>query len=70
MAFSWNQALLDQMDFAWQAQFRPRMEGLTDAEYLWEPVEGGWSVRQDASGTWRQEFVQPEPDPPPFTTIA
>lgn len=27
------------------AQFRPRLEELTDAEYRWEPVAGCWSVR-------------------------
>ncbi len=70
MTFSWNHALLDQLAFAWEVQFLPRMEGLTDAEYLWEPVANCWSVRPDACGSWRQDLADREPDPPPFTTIA
>jgi hypothetical protein len=42
-----------------------RLTGLTDEEYLWEPVPGCWTVRGGvADGTW------PPPDPPPVTTIA
>ncbi len=70
MPIAWNRELLDQLDFAWNHQFLPRMAGLTDDEYLWEPVPGCWSVRRDAEGTWRMDRTSPEPDPPPFTTIA
>ena len=34
---SWNQLLLDQLEWHWQHQLRPRLEGLTDAELDWEP---------------------------------
>ena len=37
--------LHDQLDFHWQHRLRPRLEGLTDDEYLWEPVPGCWSIR-------------------------
>ena len=56
-----------------------RVDGLTDDEYLWEPVPGCWSVRPRAQnqtkqargrGDWVIELERPEPDPPPFTTIA
>jgi hypothetical protein len=70
MTFSWSSTLLDQMEFAWEAQFLPRLDGLTDAEYRWEPVAGCWSVRPDADGRWWQEHTYPDPVPPPFTTIA
>src|ERR1700722_6517655 len=30
-----------------------RLEGLTDAEYFWEPVDGCWSLREGADGRWR-----------------
>ncbi len=70
MTFSWNHALLDQLAFAWEVQFLPRTEGLTDAEYLWEPVPGCWSVRLGEDGRWRQDLADREPNPPPFTTIA
>ncbi|MEJ7900758.1 MAG: DinB family protein [Thermomicrobiales bacterium] len=70
MTFSWNHALLDQLALAWDAQFRLRLEGLADEEYLWEPVADCWSVRPDRQGYWRQDLADREPDPPPFTTIA
>jgi len=66
MSFSWNHALLDQLGFAWDAQFRPRLQGLADAECLWEPVAGCWMVRPDPQGHWRQDLADREPDPPPF----
>ena len=30
--------LRDQLTWHWDAQLRPRLDGLTDEEYLWEPV--------------------------------
>src|SRR5690606_19559445 len=62
--------LLDQLDFAWNHQFLPRMEGLTDEEYFWEPVDNCWTVFRDDNDLWRVSWEEPEPDPPPFTTIA
>ncbi|MFR9806736.1 DinB family protein [Pseudonocardia sp. RS010] len=71
--------LAEQLSFHWQALLRPKLEGLTDAEYRWEPAPG-WSVRpagspapgavQAGSGEFRIDFAFPEPDPPPLTTIA
>ncbi|MFJ3924355.1 DinB family protein [Streptomyces sp. NPDC090022] len=56
---------------------------LTDAEYLWEPVPGCWSVRPRAAGPGPRATVlagagdhgrdatpPPHPAPPPFTTLA
>jgi uncharacterized damage-inducible protein DinB len=34
---SWNQLLLDQLEWHWEHQLRPRFEGLTDEELHWEP---------------------------------
>lgn len=45
-----------------------RLSGLTDEEYLWEPVPNCWSVRRGAAG-FRLDGEWPPPDPPPFTTI-
>lgn len=70
MTTSWRDLLLDQLDFYWQAQLWPRLSGLTDHEYLWEPVEGAWSLRPSEDGTVRIEAVVPEPPVPPVTTIA
>lgn len=58
--------LADQLDFHWQHHFRPRLEGLTDDEYFWEPVGGCWTVHRDGG----IDFAYPPPDPEPFTTIA
>jgi len=73
------ETLLDQLDWHWQHQLRPRLAGLGDDEYLWEPVPGCWSVRprgtgvapiQAGSGAWTIDFAMPQPEPPPVTTIA
>ena len=69
-AVKWNAELLDQLDFTWNVHFLPRMEGLTDEEYLWEPVADCWSVRPQPDGTVTRDW-SPEPSSPaPFTTIA
>src|SRR5580765_7087506 len=76
--------LLDQVDSA-RGILRARLEGLTDEEYLWEPVPDCWSVRprgqtRSASPAGTGEWVldsfdyharpRQEPSPTPFTTIA
>ncbi|MEO3928796.1 DinB family protein [Micromonosporaceae bacterium B7E4] len=75
----WTGQLVDQLDWHWQHQLRPRLDGLTDEEYHWEPVDGGWGVRPrggvDAAtahgaGRYVIEYAMPEPAPPPVTTIA
>jgi DinB superfamily len=75
---NWNEQLGDQLGWHWQHHLRPRLEGITDEEYFWEPVGGCWSVRPagtgvpgaPGSGEFRIDFVHPEPKPPPFTTVA
>jgi hypothetical protein len=64
----WRAEILEQHDFYWQ-QWRPRLDGLTDAEYFWEPADGCWSVRPVEDG-FAFDFEFPPPEPPPFTTIA
>lgn len=75
----WTALLVDQLEWHWAGQLRPRLDGLTDDEYFWEPVSGGWSVRprgtstapmQVGAGTFTIDYAFPEPDPPPVTTIA
>lgn len=58
--------LADQLEFHWSHQLRPRLEGLTDDEYFWQPVPDCWTVHPDGG----VDFVYPEPTPTPFTTIA
>jgi len=62
--------LLDQAAFYWDAHLWPRLQGLTDDEYLWEPAERCWSLRAGDDGVVRVETEVPEPTPPPVTTIA
>jgi hypothetical protein len=75
----WNGQLAEQLDWHWQNRLRPRLSGLTDEEYFWEPVPGCWSVRRRGestapiavgAGEFTVEFAYPAPDPAPFTTIA
>ncbi|HWG25506.1 DinB family protein [Actinospica sp.] len=47
-----------------------RVEGLTDAEYLWEPVPDCMTLRADGDGVFRADpRSDPEPVPAPVTTI-
>ncbi|MGH3623548.1 MAG: DinB family protein [Sciscionella sp.] len=64
----WKGQILEQLDFYWPL-FRARIDGLTDEEYFWEPVDGCWSMRPVPDG-FAFDFTVPEPEPPPFTTIA
>ena len=70
--------ILDQIEFHWHQQLRPRLKGLTDEEYFWEPVPG-WSVRprgtssapiQAGAGDLTIDWAYPQPEPAPVTTIA
>ncbi len=38
--------LVEQLTYHWDAQARPRLQGLTDEEYLWEPAPHAWSLRR------------------------
>jgi hypothetical protein len=53
----------------WQ-RTRRRLDGLTDAEYVWEPAPGCWTIRERDDGRWVADQALPAPDPEPFTTIA
>jgi len=79
MDINWSNELAEQLDWQWQNHLRPRLEGLTDQEYFWEPVPGCWSLRKRGASTaprtagagdYLYEFAYPEPDPAPVTTIA
>lgn len=61
-----------QLEFYWDVHLRPRLDGLTDDEYLWEPVADCFSVRPGADGLWVMDssWPGPAPDPAPVTTIA
>lgn len=63
--------LIDQLDWYWNQMLMPRLEGLTDEEYLWEPAAGCWSIRRSDDGSWEPQQGNPiPPEPEPVTTIA
>jgi DinB family protein len=75
----WNQTLCEQWEFHWNHQLRARLEGLSDDEYFWSPVQDAWSVRPRGTskapvtvgaGDFTIDYAFPEPVPPAFTTIA
>jgi hypothetical protein len=85
MGIDWTTQLVEQLEWHWQGLVRPKLDGLTDEEYFWEPAAGprngssSWSVRprgtsgapvQAGSGEFTIDFAFPAPEPPPFTTIA
>ncbi|WP_291525787.1 DinB family protein [Branchiibius sp. NY16-3462-2] len=58
----WNHVLTEQLTFHWEHALRPRLDGMTDDEYFWEPVADCWSIRpaddqrpQIGSGPFRME---------------
>ena len=79
MSIDWNEELADQLDGHWRSQLRPRLDGLTDEEYFWEPVPGMWSVRprggrRSPGRAWRRRVHAglrvARARPVPATTIA
>ena len=51
MDIDWNAELIAQLEWHWEHQLRPRLDGLTDEEYFWEPAAGGWSIRRRGEST-------------------
>lgn len=79
MRIDWNAEVVDQMDSHWRDRLRPRLDGLTDDEYFWEPVPGCWSLRRQGEGSapssvgsskFVMDYAEPLPHPNPVTTIA
>jgi hypothetical protein len=62
--------VIEQLEFDWDAHLWPRLEGLTDDEYLWEPVDGAASVRKNADGLWELDRTDTPDGIPKVTTIA
>ena len=68
-----GESIVKVFDFAWE-RFTGRLDDLTDEEYFWQPVPGGWTIRPDSTGRWVLEGAElgpyPDLDPTPITTIA
>jgi hypothetical protein len=52
-------SVLANLDFRWNALIRSRLEGISDDEYLWEPIAGCLSIHPDAAGTYTRDPVGP-----------
>ena len=74
-SIDWTAVLVDQAAWHWTNQLRPRFEGLTDEEYVWEPTPGAWNVHprgegstetQGGSGELTIDWAYPEPVPAPM----
>ena len=66
----WGALIIGQLEFYWNAHLRPRLAGLTDEEYFWEPVDGCWTVRRGPDGRFTVDGPWTDADPPPVTTVA
>jgi hypothetical protein len=71
VAVDWGSLVIGQLEYYWNVHLRPRLDGLTDEEFFWEPTGGGWSLRRGPDGAMALDGDGvPEPDPAPVTTIA
>ena len=79
MDVDWNAEVVDQLESHWRQRLRPRLDGLTDAEYFWQPVPDCWTLsrRGESSasnsfgaGEFTWDYDEPPHNPEPVTTIA
>ncbi|GGN99127.1 hypothetical protein GCM10010112_92640 [Actinoplanes lobatus] len=79
MDIDWNAELLDQLEWHWDNQLRPRLDGLTDDEYFWQPARDCWTLTRRAestapmplgAGDFTMDYAPPPYDREPVTTIA
>jgi DinB superfamily len=57
-----------QFDLAWSL-LDGHLDALRDEDYLWEPADTCWTVREVAAGFWLPDWADPEPEPAPAATI-
>ncbi|MGZ0153275.1 DinB family protein [Kribbella sp. WER1] len=79
MDVDWNAEVVDQIGTHWQERLRPRLDGLSDDEYFWQPVAGCWTLSRRGESTapisfgggeFTMDYADPPHDPEPVTTIA
>jgi hypothetical protein len=61
--------LVQLSDYVWQ-RLQHRMDGISDHEYLWEPVPDCRTIRRMDDGTYRSDGPAGADDPRQFTTLA
>jgi hypothetical protein len=75
----WTFELVDQLEWHWEHQLRPRLDGLTDEEYFWQPVPGCWTLSRRGestaptsigTGEFTMDCAPPPHEREPVTTIA
>jgi hypothetical protein len=64
-----SRSLSESLDETW-SQLCDRLDGLTDAEAMWEPTAGCWTVRSLPDGSVAADRADRDPVPAPVTTIA
>ena len=79
MDVDWNAELIDQIESHWKLRLRPRLDGLTDDEYFWQPVPDCWTVHRRGessapmslgTGGYTMDYAPPPHESEPVTTIA
>ncbi|RJQ69568.1 DinB family protein [Pseudonocardiaceae bacterium YIM PH 21723] len=73
MRVDWQKMLVGQLEFYWDVHLWPRLEGLTDSEYFWEPAAEvpaiAWRMTHIAVGCFadrtRDFFAGPQAAPDP-----
>lgn len=57
-----------QFDLTWSL-LEYHLDRLDDDDCLWPPADRCWTVRPAGDGRWVPDWEEPEPDPPPATSI-
>lgn len=79
MDIDWNAEVVDQLETHWRRQLRPRLDGVTDDEYYWQPVPDCWTISRRGhssapmsfgTGEFTMDYGQAPHDREPVTTIA
>jgi len=51
MNVDWNAEVVDQVESHWRQRLRPRLNGLSDDEYFWQPVPDCWTLSRRGTST-------------------
>ncbi len=79
MDIDWSAEVVDQIESHWRHRLRPRMDGLTDDEYFWQPVPDCWTISRRGqssapisfgAGEFTMDYAEPPHEREPVTTIA